>query len=760
MNWLPSLGAWQFAAAGVAGAAGTVLIHLLNRRRHQLLHWGAMEFLQQAVKRKRRVIQLRDVILLVLRSLAVLLFGLALARPYYSQQDTHVGLRPVHAIIVIDNSLSMSYRTLEGSLLSLTKQAAIKLVDRMPEESRLSILAARGGAFSTSPEPVTDRRTARSAIESVEIVDGSASIREMLARARAAAQFETTLPRRIVVFTDQQKTTWQDVSITDDVEDPLQVQIVNVSPRQRENTWVSEIKVQDGFAEARTESTIYVGVQRSGGSSVRHAEVSLLVDEQLIGSKSVTLQAGEAFQSVTFQYAFVADAARNTLYLPIKAVITPDRLTIDDSRHAVIPVVPRLPVVFVDQFGATKENVRLGRIGETRSMRRLLQSDREDDLRDDTVNERHVAIDGLDERVIDGARLVVVAGVPSPGDRVRMLRKFVEDGGQLLIAAGGDFSAGQWHDLAWLDGNGILPAPLTGNTQGRSLRELNAEASTKIAPTFLSFESLRRSRWLRLSGTSDEILRDLFAEPLFFKWVEIDEAPERASAYRVIARLENPSKSPLLVEREINTGRVFFFSSAITADWNTLSKSNAVVMLDRLARESIRSTLDDHNETTRSNLEIELPVLARDATVVVTRPDHGVAVPIESSFLDRKRFGVTVRDAYRRGIYEVAAMSRDENGNVKSTDPIWDIELAVNGDPSESDLTAADDAQIAALAQHINISLAQSSDEISVADAPTIANSLWWWLTLVVLVLMLAETLILVTAHRHRRSLRETEWAT
>lgn len=763
MNWLPTLGAWPFAVAGVAGAVGTVLIHLLNRRRYQVLQWGAIEFLQQAIKRNRRSIQLRDAILLALRTAAVLMFGLALARPHYSQRDTLAGPRPIHAIVVIDNSLSMSYRTLEGSLLNQAKQAAVQLIERLPLGSHVSVLAACGESYA-SQEPMVDLQVARLAIEQIEIADMAANMKEILARAQAAADFETNQPHQIVVLTDQQAVTWSDIPGADDVGELEQLQIVDVAPRQRDNTWVGEIGVQDGFAEARTQTTIHVTVQRSGGNAVRHAEVSLLVDEQLVGSRSIVLQAGESSQLVTFEHMFVSNATTDLVYVPIKAVVTPDRLTIDDVRHALIPVLPRLPIVFVDQFGASEEDVRRGRLGETRALRRLLQRDREDDLREVAIGQRHLKFDDLDAVVIDDVKLVVVAGVANPDEKVSILREFVEDGGQLLIAAGGEFSAREWQELAWLDGNGILPAPLTGDVRGRSLRERAVGDSVRGADghflALLQFESLRQSPWLRLPGVSDETLRDLYTEPLFFKVIEVDESRDFASAYRVAARLESTDGPPLLVERDIGRGRVLFFSSGLSSDWNTLATSNAVVMLDRLAREMLRATIADRNHETRSSLPIELPAFARDATVMLQRPEHGVSVPLESGYVDRERFGVTINDAFRRGIYKVAAMPADESGIRQTANPIWETELAVNGEPAESDLTAVDAAAIAALAQHVTVSLAHAGDEISLTDTHTIAHGLWWWFALVVLGLILAETLTLATAHRQRRSLRQGEWAT
>src|SRR6476620_4834412 len=97
-----------FLIAGAVCAAGPIVIHLLNRRRYRVVQWAAMDFLRQALKRNRRILQIRDILLLILRTLAVLLFGMALARPYFARHQERFDERqPLHAVIVIDNSLSM-----------------------------------------------------------------------------------------------------------------------------------------------------------------------------------------------------------------------------------------------------------------------------------------------------------------------------------------------------------------------------------------------------------------------------------------------------------------------------------------------------------------------------------------------------------------------------------------------------------------------------------------------------------------------------
>src|SRR5947208_9601050 len=121
-----------FFVAGAIFAAGPLIIHRLNRRRYRVVQWAAMDFLRQALKRNRKILQLRDLVLLVLRTLAVLLFGVALARPYLASRQQQVDVRQsLHAIIIIDNSLSMAYESLEGSLLDKGKERARELIDRL-----------------------------------------------------------------------------------------------------------------------------------------------------------------------------------------------------------------------------------------------------------------------------------------------------------------------------------------------------------------------------------------------------------------------------------------------------------------------------------------------------------------------------------------------------------------------------------------------------------------------------------------------------
>src|SRR5438309_4900119 len=93
---------------GLAAVAIPVLIHLLNRRRYEIVNWGAMHFLQISAIRRRRIL-IEDILLLLLRMGLIALLVLAMAAPYAdSPALARLGLKSNRdVVLIIDGSYSM-----------------------------------------------------------------------------------------------------------------------------------------------------------------------------------------------------------------------------------------------------------------------------------------------------------------------------------------------------------------------------------------------------------------------------------------------------------------------------------------------------------------------------------------------------------------------------------------------------------------------------------------------------------------------------
>ena len=578
-----------FAIAGLVAAAGPIIIHLLNRRRFRVIEWAAMDFLRQAVQRNRRVLQLRDLILLILRVLCVLLFGMALARPFVTNVSdatiwttfltglalvvaltTAIGIifadtkksraistgvclvaiagaalgfygmmspsnvdseqmmnsrQPVHAVLVVDNSMSMGYESLKGTLLDQAKEKAAEFIDRLPAESRVSIIPLCGLETGFSYDAYRNRQDAHDALSRIQVVHRSGSALQAVEAAKQACQQVTDLSaKRVVFLSDQQTNSWSAGSMQKDIDKLPELQIVRIGAENSTNVWISDFRVQDGIADVETPASFLATVQCSGDIPLTGVEVSLTVDDTQVAGQSVDLEPGQARQ-LEFQHIVdaLAEPGKPTYSSAAVSVSVSDsgqdRLPQDNQRYLTVPVVSGIPVVFVDQYGPS-EDFEKNRVGESYRLRRLLAPivSRENAQRE-LIEVRHTTIERLDQSVLEDARIVVISGIESPYESVPILRQFVDQGGQLIITAGADFDPVAWNEVAWLDGNGILPAPLLPEPVG----ELPEVATQDIEPFFLDFQSMQHDYFL-IPQESREVLEDLFRLPFFFKAVAVDVA--------------------------------------------------------------------------------------------------------------------------------------------------------------------------------------------------------------------------------------------
>jgi hypothetical protein len=665
-------GALPLAIAGVAAAAAPIIIHLFNKSRFREIDWGAMDFLLEAAKRSRSLLRFRDLWLLVLRTAAVVLFGLAVARPFLRLgAGATAGRGPIHAILVVDNSMSMGRERLGGrTLLDDAKDRAKDAFAKLPAGSRASVIPLCGPAGSYSLDPLRTQEDAVEAIDAIRVIDRAGTVAQAIDLATQAAERVVDLSdKRIVFLGDQQIAGWPAdpkslLAGTDDASGrpPLDMQAVAVAVPEPDNTWIDSFAVVDGVADVELPATLTAVVRHEGREPRRNVQVSLVIDGADVATDSIDLEPGQS-REVTFSHLFDASPEPGRPAWSTAMVVLPeDAVPEDDRRCLVVPVVSSLPVVFIDQYGERDEDLRRGRLGETRSVRRLLAPvTTRDASQKQLVRVRHVTIEGITEETLQDAGLAVVAGVRNPGAAVPLLRSFVERGGQLVIAAGGDFDPAEWTAAAWLDGAGILPAPL-GGTSGRLPDE-----SGRLEPRRLSWNSMRDEPLFRVPDVPAEELADLYGAPLFFKTVVTDMAAsgDRAAAGadaasdpalkpRVLATFDDGT--PFLVTRRIGKGSVAWLASGLTGSWNTLAKTNAMLLCDRLLRGMLADTLPAH--TIPSVDRFTLPVAAGDrrATLTLTRPDHtgspaGLVESLTVEAVGSDAYGATLRDLSQRGIY-------------------------------------------------------------------------------------------------------------
>ncbi len=100
---------------GLFAASIPLLIHLWSRRQAVTVDFSSLMFLIAAHRQNVRRIQLKQLLILILRMLIVALIALALARPFLTLGLPLAAVRAkTDVVIVLDNSYSMGYQDVDG----------------------------------------------------------------------------------------------------------------------------------------------------------------------------------------------------------------------------------------------------------------------------------------------------------------------------------------------------------------------------------------------------------------------------------------------------------------------------------------------------------------------------------------------------------------------------------------------------------------------------------------------------------------------
>ncbi len=162
-------------AFGVAFVALPIVLHFLRRRRPPVL-WGAMRFLQEAYRRKRRRMTLEQLVLLVCRCALVLLVALLIGRPLFGGGAEAAGPREV--FLVLDNSIASSRSAAGGTALDGLKARAAAVLDGLDASAgdRAALITLAGPASGVVFPPSGDLAGVRRLLMRVEAHDSAADL--------------------------------------------------------------------------------------------------------------------------------------------------------------------------------------------------------------------------------------------------------------------------------------------------------------------------------------------------------------------------------------------------------------------------------------------------------------------------------------------------------------------------------------------------------------------------------------------------------
>ncbi len=681
---------------GAALAAVPLLIHLLNRQRFKPLPWAAMRFVEAAWRKTRRRARLENLLLLLLRMAAIALLALAISRPFVGARSALSGMTESRRdlALILDASYSTGWRDGVRSVFEREIERARGLLSALDskrgDRARL-VLATRTPRLLSwrTPDEALDLLDTLSA-PSDEPLDLAAALAEVRAHAEELSHGEGVGSLEIHLLTDMQRSTFAaDIRAADQPRAAkpggdstprlfeeldllkglgLRLWVDDLGPAEAfpPNLAVTELAPQTRVLGPDQPVDIAVRVDNFGANTKSSVHVVLEVDGERRPQRSLEVP-GRGFARFVASETFRERGPHR-----VRALLESDGLGVDDTRAAIVVVPPAVRVLLVD--GAPSLDIARDEVG---FLAAVLEPTRGDDslgpqaapFEVRTVDPARLAETDLDLGVSDVIWLANVENLLPKA--IERLEARVGAGGALIVSLG-DRADPQAYSarLFRADGTGLLPAELLSRSlvarDERYWRIQDFEATHPVLAFF-----------------ADERWKPLFTEVPFYGFFETRPLNDA----RVLARFDDSAKSPALVERAFDRGRVFLWTSTIDADWTRMPESprTLVPFVHELVRYAGATADSDPNLAVSSPYSARVDTFPRKLALLspdgTRRPIVGDAQPIGP--------GVwllpTLSTTEHAGLYEIEVEGRAN------------LPFAVALDTRESDLARLSAAELAAL---------------------------------------------------------------
>ncbi|MEO0225401.1 MAG: BatA domain-containing protein, partial [candidate division WOR-3 bacterium] len=213
---------------GLPLAALPVIIHLWFRRRLKRIEFPSLKFLYTMERREFNWLRLREILILILRTITIIALFLALARP-----TVKTGLfgfnRTASLFLIIDDSYSMAYK----DLFAKAKEIGCDLIDHYTQASQFLIVPLS----QTDDFEFLTKERAQEKIQRLMVSQRKGDLGEVLERLRTV---KTRYPKDFVFLTDLQAKNFTRIT------QPLtfKVKIIPISD-DGDNTSITDIRLKD-----------------------------------------------------------------------------------------------------------------------------------------------------------------------------------------------------------------------------------------------------------------------------------------------------------------------------------------------------------------------------------------------------------------------------------------------------------------------------------------------------------------------------------
>ena len=336
---------------GLLAASIPILLHIFNLRKLKTIEFSTLAFLKELQKTKIRRLKIRQILLLILRTLLVLLLVTAFSRPTLkgSFSEGFASQAKTSVVLVIDDSYSMTKVDDQGELLKQAKMAASQTVDLLRDGDEVFLLKLSEANAERSEEqriPTRSFASLRSAIAEIRPSYVHQKLEDALRVTAKLLSASKNFNKEVYLFSDFQSGIVKSVSAGGTFSERLfQPEVrfffVSIGNTEIQNASVDAVTIPNTIFEPNRPFSVNAKITNHSPNEITNTLVSVFAGGTRVAQKGVTVP-GSGSVEVTLSVV-----PKSPGFLEGIVTLEDDDLEFDNRRYFAVTIPQELHVLLI-----------------------------------------------------------------------------------------------------------------------------------------------------------------------------------------------------------------------------------------------------------------------------------------------------------------------------------------------------------------------------------------------------------------------------
>jgi hypothetical protein len=381
-----------------------IIIHLFNFRKFKKVYFSNVEFLKEVQQETQSKSQLKHLLILLSRILAIAFLVFAFAQPFIPINKEGNGNQNNVVGIYIDNSFSMESTGEDGSLLDEAKAKAINVVGSFRATDKFTLLT---NDYQIADQRLLTNEEVIDKIEQVVVSSRTKILSSISSRNLTAVNVAENANKVFYVFSDFQKTISDFENVISD--SLLTTYFIPIKANERNNLYIDSCWFNTPTHILFQQEELNVNVKNNGNIDLEKIPLKLHINGKMIAPSTFNIKANEQ-KTITLNYTNKSNGIQKG-----KVELQDAPVSMDDAFYFSYSIADNISIL----------NIHNGE--NTTALSAIYNTD-------SIFNYKEYPVKQLDYSKIKKSDLVIVNNLETINSGLaNALKSFVDKGGSLIV---------------------------------------------------------------------------------------------------------------------------------------------------------------------------------------------------------------------------------------------------------------------------------------------------------------------------------------